>query len=202
MPRKPLRKILLLSFFTAMVFSASCSVQTDQTVTRGRVALVSGRPEEAVEYFTRAAEADPNYKTSDAFGESIWTYLGRAYYEMGKYGEARTVLDKALTLDANDSIARLYLGMTLTRSNDRERGLVDMQTGLNGIHVLLDSLAVENVAISYWDPNKQIRKMIESGLSGKPSAIELIVTAQRVGKLVEEEIIRERRDRYRVTIRN
>ena len=193
----------MLNVFTAMVFSASCaSVQTDQTVTRGRVALISGRPEEAAEYFTRAAATDPNYQTSYAFRESSWTYLGRAYYEMGKYGEARTVLDKALVLDPNDSIARLYLGMTLTRSNDRERGLVEMQTGLNGIHALLDSLASSNVAISYWDPNKQIRKMIESGLAGKPSAIELTVTAQRVGKLVEVEIDKEKLDRERAVRRN
>ena len=88
------------------------------------------------------AEDNPNYQTSNALHESIWTYLGRAYYETGKYAEARKALDQALALDPNDSMARLYLGMTLTRSNDRERGLVEMQTGLNGIHVLLDSLAL------------------------------------------------------------
>jgi tetratricopeptide (TPR) repeat protein len=200
-PKRP-RKFWLLSSFAAILLSTGCSYHTDRRMQEGRTALLAGRPEEALNYFNTVAEDNPNYQTSNALHESIWTYLGRAYYETGKYAEARKALDQALVFDPNDSMARLYLGMTLTRSNDRDRGLVEMQTGLNGIHVLLDSLAVENVAISYWDPNKQIRKLIESGLAGKPSAIELIVTAQRVGKLVEEEIDRERRDRARVQMRN
>ena len=48
--------------------------------------------------------------------------------------------------------------------------------------------------IRFKDTNMQIRKTIESGLAGKPTAIELVVTAQRVGKQLEEEIDRAQRD--------
>ena len=158
---------------------------------------MANQPEDAVNYFTRAAESSPNYKTSYALRESIWTYLGRAYYETGKYREARAALDKALASDKSDFVARLYLGMTLVRSNERERGLVEMETALNETHQWIETLTQESQAGAYWDPNRQIRTTIEKSLAEKPTAIELIVTAQRVGKQLEEEIYRSEQDRTR-----
>jgi tetratricopeptide (TPR) repeat protein len=190
-----LRRLLIRVSVAAFVFLASCAtLQTKQDVQDGRIALLTGRPDDAVKYFSRAAESDPIYKTPYVLSESVWTYLGRAYYETGKYPEARTALDKALATDNNDYVARLYLGMTLVRSNDRNRGLAEMETALNGIHEWLENLPSNSPAGNYWDPNKQIRKSIESGLAGKPAAIELVVTAQRVGKQLEEEIARAQRD--------
>ena len=89
------------------------TLQTKQDVQDGRIALLTGRPDDAVTYFSRAAESNPSYQTSYLLRESVWTYLGRAYYETGKYPEARTALDKALASDKNDYVARLHLGMTL-----------------------------------------------------------------------------------------
>jgi tetratricopeptide (TPR) repeat protein len=190
-----LRKLLIPVSVAALVFVTGCAtLQTKQNVQDGRIALLTGRPDDAVNYFSRAAESNPNYKTSYTLRESVWTYLGRAYYETGKYPEARTALDKALASDKNDYVARLYLGMTLVRSNDRDRGLAEMKTALNGIHEWLENLASDSSVGNYWDTNKEIRKNIESGLAGKPSAIELVVTAQRVGKQLEEEIDRAQRD--------
>lgn len=202
MLRTQLRTFLRMSILAAAVVANSCaSVQVDQRIQEGRTALLTGRPNDAIGSFRLAADANPNYQTSYALRESVWTYLGRAYYEIGSYTEARTALDKALALDAGDSMARLYRGMTLTRANDRDRGLAEMQTSLKQIHQWLDELAPDNPAGNFWDPNKQIRKLIETGLAGKPSAIELVVTAQRVGKLLEEEIDRQRRDRARASTR-
>jgi hypothetical protein len=99
-------------------------------------------------------------------------------------------LEKALAKDKNDYVAHLYLGLTLVRSNDRDRGLAEMETGLNGIHEWLENLTSESGAGYYWDPKKQIRTAIEQGLAGKPTASELVVTAQRVGKQLDEEIER------------
>ena len=42
----------------------------------------------------------------------------------------------------------------------------------------LENLASDSSVSGYLDPNKQIRKTIESGLAGKPTAIELVVTAR------------------------
>ncbi len=193
-----LRRLLIRVSVAAFVSVTGCAtLQTEQDVQDGRVALLTGRPDDAVKYFSRAAESNPNYKTPYVLRESVWTYLGRAYYETGEYPEARTVLDKALASDNNDYMARLYLGMTLVRSNDRDRGRAEMETALNGIHEWLENLSSDSLAGNYWDPNKQIRKSIESGLAGKPAAIELVVTAQRVGKQLEEEIARAQRDGVR-----
>ena len=91
--------------------------------------------------------------------------------------------------------------MTLVRLNDRERGLAEMETALNGIHEWLENLASDSSVGNYWDTNRQIRKTIESGLAGKPSAIEVVVTAQRVGKQLEEEIDRAQRDNFQMLYR-
>ena len=193
-----LRKLLILSSVVGLVFVTGCAgVQVEQDVQDGRAALLTGRSDDAVNYFGRAAESNPNYKTSYTLRESVWTYLGRAYYETGKYPEARTALDKALASDKNDYVARLYLGMTLVRSNDRDRGLAEMKTALNGIYEWLEDIESESTVGFYWDPNKQIRKTIVTGLAGNPSAIELVVIAQRVGKQLEEEIDRAERDKVR-----
>ena len=193
-----LRKLLISSSVAALVFVTGCAgLQVEQTVQDGRAALLTGRYDDAANYFGLAAESNPNYKTSYALRESIWTYLGRAYYETGKYPEARTALDKALASDKNDYVARLYLGMTLVRSNDRDRGLAEMKTALNGIYEWLEDIESQSTVGLYWDPNKQLRKAIETALAEKPSAIELVVTAQRVGKQLEEEIDRAERDKVR-----
>jgi tetratricopeptide (TPR) repeat protein len=192
------KKAQLLSIVAVLSSVIGCTtLQIDQNVQEGRNALLAGQPDIAVNYFSRAAESNPNYKTSYTLRESVWTYLGRAYYETGKYQEARAALDKALATDKNDFVARLYLGMTLVRSNERERGLAEMATALNETHQWLETLTSESAAGAYWDPNRQIRKTIEKSLAEKPTAIELIVTAQRVGKQLEEEISRSEQDRTR-----
>ena len=192
-----LRKLLISSSVATLVFVTGCAgVQVEQDVQDGRAALLTGRSDDAVNYFGRAAESNPNYKSPYALRESVWTYLGRAYYETGKYPEARTALDKALASDKNDYVARLYLGMTLVRSNDQDRGLAELKTALNGIHEWLENTSESSVG-AYWDPNKQIRKTIETALAEKPSAIEMVVIAQRVGKQLEEEISRAERDKVR-----
>jgi tetratricopeptide (TPR) repeat protein len=185
---------VLVSVVALVLLTGCATLQTEQNVQDGRVALLTGRPDDAVTYFRRAAESNPNFTTSYALHESVWTYLGRAYYEMGKYPEARAALEKALAIDPNDYVARLYLGMTLARSNDRDRGLAEMETALHGIHDWLENLTSESSIGIYWDPNKQIRTAIEKGLAEKPTAIELVVTSQRIGKQLEEEIDRAQRD--------
>jgi hypothetical protein len=106
-------------------------------------------------------------------------------------------LDRALTSDKNDYVALLYHGTTLVRSNERDRGFAEMETALNALHHWLEDLTSESSAGDYWDPGRQIRQAIETGLAGKPTAIELVVTAQRVGKQLEGEIDRAEQDKVR-----
>jgi len=192
------RQLCFSSLAAAFLFAAACStLQVEQTVRDGRNALNRGQPENAINYFTLAAESSPDYKTSYILSESIWTYLGRAYYETGRYQESRTALNKSLAQDNKDFVARLYLGMGLVRSGDRERGLAEMKTALNEMHQWLENVTSETTEGTYWDPNRQIRKTIENSLAEKSTAIELVVMSQRIGKQLEQEIDRAERDKVK-----
>ena len=196
MSQLPRRQLFFSSFATALLFVTACStLLVEQTVRNGRNALKMGQPDNAINYFSLAAESAPDYKTSHLLSESVWTYLGRAYYEKGRYQESRTALDKSLAKDNNDFVARLYLGMGLVRSSDRERGLAEMKTALNEMHQWLENVTSESSEGAYWDPNRQLRKTIETSLGERSTAIELVVMSQRIGKQLEEEIDRAEKDK-------
>lgn len=50
--------------------------------------------------------------------EAVLRSLGIAYYEAGRYAEARTTLDTAAKLEPDDGVAALYLGMAAEHLND------------------------------------------------------------------------------------
>jgi tetratricopeptide (TPR) repeat protein len=102
-----------------------------------------------VTYFSRAADVDPSYKIPYRVPVGVLTYLGRAYYETGKDEEARKTLEKAVSLNKDDSLAHLYLGLTLLRTGDRDRGRKEIEGGLKGIHETLEYIASESVKKSY-----------------------------------------------------
>ena len=82
----------------------------------GRQALLRGEPDNALGYFDRIAQTEPGYVTDSALPrKSIWTYIGRAQYNAGRYPEAKGAFDKALTYLKDDYVARLYRGLTLLR---------------------------------------------------------------------------------------
>lgn len=186
-------RLFIPACLSALILISGCSgLEVGRDVQAGHMALQSGHPEDAVTYLSRAAESDPNYKLPNKAQESILTYLGRAYYETGDNAKARAVLERALINDKNDALAHLYLGLTLYRSNDRDRGRKEIDTGLNGIHAWLDDVSSDSVYGIYWDPNKTIRLTIERTLAGKPEAGEFIASAQRIGRQFDSEIERAR----------
>ena len=74
-----------VGLWTLIIVSGCVGSQVAQEVQLGRNALQTGQPQDAVGYLRNAAELDPNYKTSYSIRESVWTYLGRAYYEVGNF---------------------------------------------------------------------------------------------------------------------
>jgi len=179
--------------------------QAAQEVQLGRNALQTGQPQVAVGYLRNAAELDPNYKTPYSIRESVWTYLGRAYYEVGNFPEARRALEKALSNDKDDPLARLYLGLTLLRAGDQQEGRRETEAGLRGVNNLLNRLASSPSTGIYWDPTRRIRSDIQRVLSanGMIESSELITVAERVGRRLDEEIdnarLDESRDKYNRT---
>jgi tetratricopeptide (TPR) repeat protein len=167
------------------------------------MALLYGDPKVAIALFESAAELDPNFFYFSVFPQGIWTYVGRANYIAGRYPEARQALERAVSLHQEDNMARLYLGLTLTRSGDRQRGLQEIEGGMRGVHEWLDY--VNQYATfsygQYWDPTNEIRSEIKNSLamiSGKEVDSEkLIAGAEWVGRKMEEEIDIARRQQAR-----
>jgi len=105
-------------FFLASCLAITSCAGSGSTFLAGRQALLRGEPDNAVNYFNPIAQADPSYVvTSAAPRKSIWTYLGRAYYNSGRYAEAKGAFDKALTYVEDDYVAQLYRGLTVLRGD-------------------------------------------------------------------------------------
>jgi len=145
----------------------------------------------------RAADVDPTYRIPYRVPEGVLAYLGRAYYETGKDDEARKSLEKAVSLNKDDSLAHLYLGLTLLRTGDRDRGRKEIEGGLKGIHETLEYIASGNIYGTYWDPLRMIRSDIEKTLISKLDDSQLAVAALRIGSEFDEEIDKARRDQFR-----
>jgi len=186
-------KLLAPTCLSALIYVSGCSgVGTD--VLAGRNALQTGRPNDAVGYLMRAADIDPNYKTANRVPQGVLTFLGRAYYETGKDDDARKTLEKAVSINGDEPLAHLYLGLTLLRDGDRERGRKEVEGGLKGIDETLEYIASDRVYGFYWDPGMQIRKAVKSTLAAKLDGPELVMAAQRIGVDFDAEIDRARRD--------
>ncbi len=185
--------ILASTCLLALIYVSGCSgVGTD--VLAGRNALQTGRPNDAVGYLRRAAEIDPTYKTPYRVPGGVLTYLGRAYYETGQFDDARKTLEKAVSINRDDPLAHLYLGLTLLRQGDRERGRKEIEGGLKAIDETLEYIASDRVYGFYWDPGMQIRKAVNTTLAAKLDGAELAMAAKRVGIEFDAEVDRARRD--------
>lgn len=254
-----------------LIVAACAGVESGGEFASGRRALMSGDSAVALTYFEPIAKRDPNYVAPfTSFRESIWTYLGRAQYQTGKFVEAKSSLEKALSQIPNDSIAKLYLALANLRLQStekatnpftlqdisfalrervepkrvaalvRERGVAfdlttesesqlrkagaddylldqiksiraeaskqrrisesegakELAAALTSIRDQLDYLDSTRQGI-FWDPNKEIRSQIQTGLSllsaPQPDWQKVLSTSEWVGQRVEEEIDLARR---------
>ena len=258
-----------------LVVAACATLDRGGEFLSGRRALMTGDYPTALAYLERIAQSDPNYVAPfSSFQESIWTYLGRAQYQSGKLADAKRSLERALSQTPNDSVAKLYLGLTNVRLQTtekatnpftlqdisfalreriepkrvaalaRERGvafdltaesegqlrkagaddlLLDeikkiraeaskrrktdatqlgeqakaLAAALTAIRDQLDYLNSTRSGI-FWDPNKEIRSQIQTGLSllstPQPDWQKVLSTGEWVGQKLEEEIDLVRRE--------
>jgi tetratricopeptide (TPR) repeat protein len=194
---KTIRPYLFVALVVSL--SACASLRVGSDVNNGRQAFLTGNNEAALSYFQRAAQTDPGYIYGTAMRQSIWSYVGRSEYAAGKLPQARQSLERALTANKQEDLARLYLGLTLAKTGDRERGVREIADGMRGINEWLEYV---NEAHSYsfgqyWDPRREIRSTIQTDLamlSGKSIDLERLVTdAEWLGKRIEEEADHARR---------
>jgi tetratricopeptide (TPR) repeat protein len=159
-----------LALFSLFVFLAGCmSLQTGGELQYGRQALLKGSNETALGYFYSAAQRDPNYvyATGSSPKQGVWSYVGRSEYLTGRLPQARQTLERALSANRQEDIARLYLGLTLAREGDRRGGLKEIESGMRGINSFLDYInQAQRFSIGqYWDPGRDIRSAIQSDLA-------------------------------------
>ena len=158
------------ALFSLFVFLTGCAnVQTGGEVQWGRQALLEGRNEAALGYFYSAAQRDPNYvyKTGSSPRQGVWSYVGRSEYLTGRFPDARKNLERAISSNREEDIARLYLGLTLAREGDRQGGLKEIESGMRGINGFLDYInQAQRYSIGqFWDPDRDIRRAIQNNLA-------------------------------------
>jgi len=190
-----MKKYRLLLFVTMGMVSACATFQAGSNVQSGRLAFSIGNHQTARNYFGSAARTDPNYiYRSDLPGGSIQSYLGRADYVTERYPQARQELEQALAVNNDDNVARLYLGLTLARMGDRENGLKEIQSAMQGLYDWI-MYVQEHFRYSYgqfWDMNGTIRAAIRVDLAMIASKDinwpTLFTDGEWLGKKMDEEI--------------
>jgi hypothetical protein len=165
-----------LALFSLFVFFTGCAtIQSGGDVQYGRQALLGGNNEAALGYFYSAAQRDPNYvyATGSSPKQSVWSYVGRSEYLTGRFPQAQQTLERVISGERvvsgirQEDIARLYLGLTLAREGDRQRGLNEIESGMRGINNFLDYInQTQRFNIGqFWDVDRDIRRAIQSDLA-------------------------------------
>ena len=151
-----------------LLSACTTTVQVGSSFQAGRRALLGGDDEAALGFFQSVAESNPNFvfATGSSPRQSIWSYVGRAQYLTDQFPQARQSLERAISGDREENIARLYLGLTLIQLGDRQAGLKEIETGLRGINDFLNNIArTQGFNIGqFWDPNRDIRSAIQFNL--------------------------------------
>jgi hypothetical protein len=109
--------------------------------------------------------------------------------------EARKALERASTVE-QDNLAKLYLGLVLTRGGDRDRGVKEIQAGLQGVSEWYDWVQFYHTEGQYWDPDKRLRIAIQKELGGltnrEINTNDLVQNVAFLGREIELEIDRAR----------
>src|SRR5262245_4648452 len=150
----------ILLALCVFLFGCSTTVQVGGAFQAGRRALLGGDDEAALGFVQSVAESNPNFlfATGSSPRQSIWSYVGRTQYLTDQFPQARQSLERAISGDREENIARLYLGLTLIQLGDRQAGLKDIETGIRGIQSIMEKIGrTQGFNIEkFWDQNQNI----------------------------------------------
>ena len=168
------------AFLSVLLFSVWVSADVTGEVRKGRTALLSVDASLALSHFQRAAESNPDYFFDmSPYDHGVLTYMGQAYYAMGKYVEAKKALERARSRYAQDHLAKLYLGLTLARLGKRREALSDIEAGVKGLREWLDNFEATHIDSQFWDSKRlgrEIQRILEQ-IKGKDIIWEELVTS-------------------------
>jgi tetratricopeptide (TPR) repeat protein len=195
--------LILLTICTFL--SACTTMQAGSAFQAGRRALIGGDDEAALGFFQTVAESNPNFvfATGSSPRQSIWSYVGRTQYLTDQFPQARQSLERAISGDREENIARLYLGLTLIQLGDRPGGLKEIESGLRGINDFLNNISrTQGFNIGqFWDPNRDIRNAIQYNLEmisrESFSSQQLTANIERIALQMERETDLARRQESR-----
>ena len=195
--------LILLALCTFL--SACTTMQSGSAFQAGRRALIGGDDEAALGFFQTVAESNPNFvfTTGSSPRQSIWSFVGRTEYLTDRFPQARQSLERAISGDREENIARLYLGLTLIQQGDRQGGLKEIESGLRGINSFLNNInRTQGFNIGqFWDPNRDIRNAIQYNLqmiaSENLNWQQLIANIERIALQMERETDLARRQESR-----
>ncbi len=194
-----------VAVFASLLTVAGCaSFQANNELHKGRQALRQGMPGAAIAHLEQATALDGDLIASN-FQDSPWTYLGRAYYEAGRYADARRAAERALEINSSDSLARFYLGLLLTRQGEHERSRKEVLAGLQGLNQTIEDIVYKSRSGLYWDPAGRIRADLASAhseaMAANPHLENLLPRLDAVATAIAEEMVQARRDESRANRR-
>jgi tetratricopeptide (TPR) repeat protein len=193
----------VLASLVLLFFLSGCdSFRVARQFAAGRRAFVAKNYEEALTYFQRAAQGNPNYIFESAlYRQGIWNYIGRAQYHTGSIADARRSLEHALLIDRDDHVARIYLGLVRARAGDTAAGATYIERGMKGLYDWLEYYESSRPFEAFWDPRREIRVAIEKQLaqiaSNRIEWPRLMTAAEWLGDRIEYEIDEVRRQESR-----
>ncbi len=188
-----MRLFFRLLYLFVFFLSGCVSMEVAREVQSGRIALQKANPKGALPHFEAAARLNPDYVTDfTPLDVGIWTYIGRAYYEIGEKEKALVSLRRARDHHGSDYIGRLYLGLLMAQNGKREEGLAELDSGLKGLKVWLETLPSGSDEGRYWDPGGYLGNAISQTLTVLQAReinwTEVGANVEWLGKEFDEEI--------------
>lgn len=194
---RTLPPVALLLIFGLL--SGCASFKTQAEIAAGRRYLKTEQPLEALVHFERAARMDPEYVTNfTSFPQSVWTYIGRAHYELGDLPKARAALDRSVRKHGKAILGHTYLGLVQMNQGEISTGLQTASTGLQRLRAWFQVLDATNQYASYWDPSSRVRRttdeLIDDIRTGDKPWPRIATQLEWVGWQMEREIDLSSRD--------
>ncbi|HEX5020745.1 MAG TPA: tetratricopeptide repeat protein, partial [Candidatus Binatia bacterium] len=115
-------------------------------------------------------------------------YLGRAYYNKGRFQDAFAVLQRAVVVDREDEQAWIALGLTQLRLGQNDRGVESLKGGIT----LANKVMVDGYHnYIYWDTRGLIRASLRRSAFLLTKGVEekenIIQSTDRLLALIDEE---------------
>ena len=193
----PLAALSSLLLAISLLFVSGCThaiprFGTGGRYNEGREELIKprgGNADKAIVALESVVREDPMYKDS-------LTLLARAYYNKGRYGDAKLILQRALAVNAEDEIGWLVLGITQLRLGENDKGMETVRSGLT----LLSKKTTEGYrGYRLWDLNGTVRTSIRRSIAVARKGLEekenLIRTGENILAAIDEEDWRQRIER-------